>query len=197
MLSPNFVIVGVIIGFAGNLTYVISTLRGKTRPNRVSWFMWTLAPYIAFAAQLHQHVGIQALLTFMAGTCPLLVLIASFVNRKAVWKLTPFDFLCGILSLLGLALWLITKHGDVAIVFSIAADGMAAIPTIKKSYTHPESEGWLNYLAAATAAGITLLTIKNWTFARYGFSLYLLLVCLILTSLVRFKIGPRLRLAQA
>lgn len=58
MINQNFVILGVTIGFAGNLTYIKSTLEGKTRPNRVSWFMWTLAPYIAFAAQLHEGVGI-------------------------------------------------------------------------------------------------------------------------------------------
>lgn len=193
MLDPNFVILGVIIGFAGNTTYVLSTLEGKTRPNRVSWFMWTLAPYVALAAQIHEGVGIQSLLTFMAGTCPLLVLIASFMNRKAVWKLTAFDFMCGALSLIGLILWLITRHAGIAIIFAIAADGLAAVPTIKKSYTHPESEGWVNYFTAAIAAGITLLTIDKWTFSNYGFSLYLLLVCLVITSLVRFKIGVRLR----
>lgn len=196
MINSNFVILGVIIGFAGNLTYVISTLKGETRPNRVSWFMWTLAPFVAFTAQLSEGVGIQSLLTFMAGACPLLVLIASFVSRKAVWKLTAFDFACGALSVLGVLLWFMTRHAGIAIIFSIAADGLAAVPTIRKSYTHPESEGWINYLAAAIAAGLTLLTIDDWSFSNFGFSLYLLAVCLIISSLVRFQIGPRLRAAR-
>lgn len=195
MINQNFVILGVLIGFAGNMTYVVNTLTGRTRPNRVTWFMWTLAPFIAFAAQLHEGVGIQSLVTFMAGACPLLVLIASFVNSKSVWKLTPFDFACGALSVLGVVLWLLTRHGDVAIIFSIAADGLAAMPTIRKAYTHPETEGWLNYIAAAISAGIALLTVKHWNFATYGFPLYLLIVCLVLSSLVRFRIGPRLSAA--
>ncbi|HXE09828.1 MAG TPA: hypothetical protein VN554_00195 [Verrucomicrobiae bacterium] len=193
MINQNFVILGVLIGFAGNMVYVINTLKGRTRPNRVTWFMWTLAPFIAFAAQLHEGVGIQSLVTLMAGTCPLLVLIASFVNNKSVWKLTPFDFSCGALSIVGLVLWLLTRHGDIAIIFSIIADGLAATPTIRKAYTHPETEGWLNYLTAAISAGIALLTINDWNFATYGFPLYLLVVCVILSSLVRFRIGPRLR----
>jgi hypothetical protein len=155
--------------------------------------MWALAPLIAFAAELHEGVGIQSLTTLMAGVCPLLVLIASFVNRQAVWQLTKFDFLCGVLSLLGLTLWLLTRHGDIAIIFSVAADALAAVPTIRKSYTHPESEGWINYLAAAFASIVTLLTIRHWTFANYGFPLYLMSVCLLITSLVRFKIGARFR----
>lgn len=196
MINENFVYLAVAIGFAGNLTYVIDTLKGETRPNRVSWFMWTLAPFVAFAAQLSEGVGIQSLITFMAGFCPLLVLIVSFVDRKAVWKLTSFDLACGVLSLLGLVLWFITRHATIAIVFSIAADTLAAIPTIRKSYTNPESEGWINYLAAAIASGLTLLTIDNWTFATYGFPLYLLTVCIIISSLVGFKIGPRIRAAR-
>jgi uncharacterized membrane protein len=195
MINQNFVFLAVIIGFAGNAVYVLDTLKGRNRPNRVSWFMWTLAPFIAFAAQLSEGVGIQSLLTFMAGVCPLLVLIASFMNKKAVWKLTRFDFLCGALSLLGLILWLVTRHAGIAIIFAIAADALAAVPTIMKSYTDPDSEGWINYLTAAIAAGITLLTVPDWTFSTYGFSLYLLLVCLLISSLVRFRIGPRLRSA--
>jgi hypothetical protein len=196
MINENFVYLGVAIGFAGNLTYVIDTLKGRTRPNRVSWFMWTLGPFVAFAAQLSEGVGIQSLLTFMAGFCPLLVLIASFADRKAVWKLTAFDLVCGALSLLGLVLWFVTRHAGVAIIFSIAADGLAAIPTIRKSYTDPESEGWVNFAAAAVATGLTLLTIDDWTFATYGFPLYLFIVCVIISSLVGLRIGPRIRAAR-
>jgi hypothetical protein len=154
--------------------------------------MWTLAPMIAFAAEIHQGVGLRSLMTFMVGFNPLLVFVASFVNTKATWKLTKFDFACGVLSLLGLLLWLLSGQGNIAILFSIVADALAALPTIVKSYSHPESESWLVFLGGGLAAGITLLTIKAWTFANYGFPLYILLVCLVLISLIRFKFGKRL-----
>ena len=38
MLDPNFVIVGVVIGFLGGISYLVDTLKGKTKPNRVTWF---------------------------------------------------------------------------------------------------------------------------------------------------------------
>ncbi|HEY5442354.1 MAG TPA: hypothetical protein VIJ68_02355 [Candidatus Saccharimonadales bacterium] len=193
MLNPHFVILGVVISFAGNLFYLRDTLQGKNQPNRISWFMWTLAPLIAFAAELQQGVGLQALITFMAGFNPLLIVIASFVNKRAVWKLTAFDFACGILSLLGLVLWLLSGHGDIAIALSILADAFAALPTIAKSYTHPQSESWLNFFAAAIGAAITLLTIRTWDFANYAFPLYILGICIIFTLLIRFELGVRLR----
>jgi len=192
MINPNFVILGAVIALAGTSRYVLDTLEGKTRPNRVSWFMWTLAPMIAFAAEIHQGVGVRSLATFMAGFCPLLVLIASFVNRKSVWKLTKFDLTCGILSMIGLILWQITGQGNVAIFFSIMADGLAALPTVAKSYHSPESETWAGFFASGISAGIALLTIRNWTFANYGFPLYLMIICLLLTLLIKFELGPRL-----
>lgn len=170
----------------GSVSYIIDTVKGKVKPNRVTFFLWALAPLIAFASEVKQGVGVQALLAFVVGFWPLLTLIASFTNKKAVWKITRFDVICGILSLLGLVLWLVTKVGNIAIIFSILADGLASLPTIKKSYEYPETEnGWI-YSSGALYAGITLLTIKVWNFPHYGFPIYLFVVNFILAMLIRF-----------
>ncbi len=191
MIDEKFLILGAFLNLAGTSNYIWDTIRGQTRPNRVSWFMWSLAPLVAFAAELDKHVGLLALTTFMAGFCPLLILISSFVNKKSVWKLTTFDFICGLLSLLGLSLWAITKEGNVAIIFAILADALAALPTLTKSYSDPESESWFAFFTAAISAAIALLTINNWTFANYAFPLYLLLICSTLVILIKFKAAQK------
>ncbi|HSX53275.1 MAG TPA: hypothetical protein VLF90_02820 [Patescibacteria group bacterium] len=193
MLDPKFILVGAAINLMGSLKYVIDTLRGKASPNRVSWILWAIAPLIAFAAEIGQGVGLQALMTFMVGFGPLMVVIASFVSKKAVWKLTKFDFVCGGLSVLGLILWLITRQGNIAILFSIIADGLASAPTVLKSYRKPKSESPYVFMGGAISAGITLLTIDNWTFAQYAFPLYIFLICSLMASLIYFEVGPRLR----
>lgn len=95
MLHPNFVILGAIINFLGGLSYFIATLKGKVKPNRVTWFLWALAPLIAFSAEIGEGVGIQSLLTFMVGFNPLLIFFASFVNKKAEWRLGTLDYVMG------------------------------------------------------------------------------------------------------
>jgi hypothetical protein len=57
MLDEKFVILGIIVGFIGSLSYLIDTIKGKTKPNRVTWFLWALAPLIAFTAEIKQGVG--------------------------------------------------------------------------------------------------------------------------------------------
>lgn len=197
MISDKFVILGAALNLLGTSRYILDTLKGKTKPNRVSWFMWSLAPFVAFAAEINKGVGLQSLMTFMSGFCPLLILIASFANRKSVWRISKFDIICGALSLLGLVLWLSTRQGNIAIVFSIFADALAALPTIVKSYKEPESESWLAFFMAAISAGITLLALDHWTFANYGFPIYILSICIVLTILIKLKPGAKLRARHA
>lgn len=196
MLNVHFVIVGAIINLIGSSSYVIHTLQGKARPNRVTWFMWAFAPLVAFSAELSQGVGLQSLMTFMVGFGPLLVVIASFIG-KGKWQIVRFDLACGGLSFLGLLLWLLTREGNIAIAFSILSDGLAATPTVIKSYHSPESESWGVFLGGALNAIITLLTIQHWTIASAGFPTYILIICSILFLLIRLKLGKRFKVASA
>lgn len=79
--------------------------------------------------------------------------------------------------------------GNIAIVFSLISDFLAGYPTIVKSYRAPETENYVLYLGNSIFAGITLLTITEWNFANYSFPLYIFLVTLLITILVKFKIG--------
>jgi hypothetical protein len=197
MLNHNFVIVGTLIGAAGAFVYLWQTIKGKVKPNKVSFLLWSIAPMIAFAAQINQKVGLESLMTFSTGFLPFLTFIASFINKNAEWKLTRFDLACGILSVVGLILWLITKVGNVAIFFSIVADGLAAFPTLKKAYKYPETEIAWPWLATCFGVALTLLTLKEWTFANSGFILYIFIVDFIIFSFVQFKLGKRAKIRKS
>jgi hypothetical protein len=189
VINENFIYLGVLVSFLGCLSYLRDTLKGNIQPNKVSWFVWALAPLIAFFATIQQGVGIQSLLTFMVGFNPLLIFLASFVNKKAYWKLTKLDFLCGILAILGLILWQITAIGNIAILFGILADLLAGVPTIIKSYKSPETENPYVFLGGIILSLITLLTITTWTFEYYAFPFYIFVTCILIFSLIKFKVG--------
>jgi hypothetical protein len=193
MLNQNILVVVPVLSLIGSGTYIYAVLKGKAKPNRVTWILWALAPLIAFAAQIHAGVSLlQSLLTFMAGFGPLLILVASFISHRAVWKLTKFDFVCGGLSLLGLVLWMITREGNVAILFSILADGLAGLPTLVKSYREPESESSFVFSMAIISSSLTLLTLDKFTFTNAAFTTYILSICVVLVLLIRFKLGRRI-----
>ncbi len=189
MISEKFIILGAILSFYGGLSYLIDTLKGKTKPNRVSWFLWALAPAIAFAAEIDKGVGLTSLMTFMAGFNPLLIVIASFVNKKAYWKLSKMDYFYGAISIFAIIIWKLTGEGNLAIFFAILADAFASIPTIIKSYRQPETENSTIFLFAMINSGITLLTIKVWSFAHWSFPAYIFILCALIYALVKFKLG--------
>lgn len=193
MLDEKFIFLGVLINFIGSLSYLRSTLKGETKPNKVTWFLWAIVPMIAFNAQLKQNVGLLALPTFMAGFNPALIFIASFINKKAKWQIGKTDIACGILSVIGIILWLSTNNPNLAILFAILADGLAATPTIIKSYKFPETENAAAFVVAASSAIIALLTVKSWKFENVAFLIYIIVICTILSLLIHFQLGRKIQ----
>jgi len=191
MINQNWIYVGVGIQTIGGIGYLIDTLRGKVKPNKVGWLLWSIAPLIAFFAMIKQGVGPEAWATFIVGFLPLLVFIASFVNKKAYWEITKLDYICGALSVLGLILWMFTRVGNIAIFFSIMADALASYLTIYKSYKKPETESHLVFTLGIINAAIGLLIIKEWNFQNYAFNLYILIDDILIATLITTKIGPK------
>lgn len=193
MIDPRFAILGALIIVAGSASYARNTVQGRTQPNRVTWLMWTVAPLIAFAAEIVQHVGLESLLTLAVGFGPLLVVIASFLDPKAYSRLTRFDVSCGCLSMAALIAWAMTGTGNVAIAFSILSDVAAGIPTVRKAFLHPASESAGAFMASGCGATITLLTTAPgaWSFATVAFPCYILLADGSLSTLILFRRSRR------
>ncbi|MFZ4619497.1 MAG: hypothetical protein ACOYNS_02985 [Bacteroidota bacterium] len=192
MLHQNFIIIGTLIGAVGSVAYLVDTVKGKVRPNRVSFLLWSIAPFIAFAAQLDQGIGLESLMTFSTGFLPLTVFIATYFNERSVWKITTFDLVCGVLSILGLILWMVTSVGNIAIAFSIIADAFAAVPTLVKSYKYPDTEIAWPWLATSFGVVLTLLTLQGLTFANSGFIIYILLLNTVIFALVHYRIREKM-----
>jgi len=190
MIDPRFAILGALIILTGNAAYARDTVRGNTQPNRVTWMLWAFAPLIAFAAEVSQGVGLNAVLALTVGLGPLMVVVASFLDPKAYARVTPFDAACGVLSLVALGAWAATGRGNVAILLSILADFLAAVPTIRKAYRWPHTEHAAAFLSGVAGATITLLTIKaeDWGFASVAFPAYILLDSALIASLI---LAPR------
>lgn len=173
MLPEYFAVIGALINFAGGVSYVLATFKGQAKPNRMTWFLWALGPFIATAAQLKSGVGLSTFAVFVSGLLPFLVFCGSFVNKKAYWQLGWSDYGCGALAVLGLVLWVITEDPVMAIVFSILADTVAALPTLWKAWKYPETEDGLTFVLGFVGNFIALLAVQSLAFEAMGFQIYL------------------------
>lgn len=170
------VLIGASVQLVGIFFYIRETVRGETKPNKVTWLMWSVAPLIASAAAFSDGVRWAALPVFMSGFAPLLVFISSFVNPKSYWKLETFDYICGACSILALVLWGITKEPLIAIIFAILSDGFAAIPTIIKSWKHPDTESVEAYTTGLFNSLTSFFALRTFGISELAFPIYLVLV---------------------
>jgi len=172
---------------AATYLYISSMFKGAAKPNRVSWLMWSIAPFIAAAAAISNGVGWAVLPVFMSGLSPFLIFTASFVTKKAYWKLASFDYVCGALSGLALILWYLTKDPNVAIAFAIASDGLAAIPTLIKAWNHPETEFPWPFIVGVFNASTSFGAATMWAFSEIAFPTYLIAINVVLSFSVYNK----------
>lgn len=190
MINQNWVFLAVAINLVGAIIYSYSVVKGNTRPNRVTWFILSFAPLLAFAAMMVQGVSFhESVFTLETGISPLIIFISTFFAKQPKWEITNFDLTCGALSIVGFALWLVLQEGNVAIFFAILADGLAFLPTLVKAFRHPESESPWAFMMGAVAALIALAVVTTYDFKHLAFPLYILTADILATLFIYFKIG--------
>jgi uncharacterized membrane protein len=192
VIDPRFVFLAIAVSLVGMSGYVRDTLRGVTSPNRVTWGLWAVEGVLAFVVEVQQHVGLAAYMTLAMGVVPFVVVIASFRNPHRVWKIGTFDVVCGAVSVLGLVFWGFINEPTLALIFFVAADSMAALPTLRKSWLAPSTESARAFFLGFVNCAITLMTLQHFTTAGALFPGCILVTDLTIAVLVVTKAGPRL-----
>ena len=196
MIPEEFAVVGAVVASIGGLYYLYDTITGRAQPNRVTWFLWFLFPMIIFVAQRAQGVEGLSWVTFAAGFTPLLILLASFLNPKAYWKTERRDYYLMAAAVAGIILWAVTDDPNLALLFSLAADALAGLPTLVKAYRHPQTESWIAYAISAVGFGVGVLALHSYTFENAAFIGYVFLANAVLAVLASRR-PPRDRGAPA
>lgn len=147
-----------------NVPYILDSLKGKTKPNIASWSTWTLINGITIFAALNAGGAINTVIlgfTYFVATL-LILLIAVF---KGTRKYTLFDGICQFLAIIGLILWQLSGNPNIALLFVIISGEIAAIPTFKHSYNHPNEETLSSFAIASLVAIVFVLLATTISFA--------------------------------
>lgn len=173
MIPEYFAYLTIIIGLVGAGLYIRGILYGTTRPNQVSWILWTIVPFVGAFVSYKSGISIPLLLsTIMAGMSPLLVVSVAFITKKWYLKTSIFDIGCGLLSITSIFIWITTANGIVALTFAILADLFAGIPTMVKSWHASETENVVPYSFGIVNQIITFMIIKDFSFMNIAFPIY-------------------------
>ncbi len=189
-MFPEYIVYFALVAHVvGYVSYYKSILSGHSKPNLVSWIIWTLAPFVAVLFQLKAGAGVASIPTLLAGLGPSSIILFYTYKKEAYWKLGTFDFVCGAFALFALVLYIFTHNLGVSMLFAVLSDGLAAIPTITKSWNFPDTENNGPYFAGIFGNTLALLIITDWSFTIYAFSVYNILInIVILFAMYRKKI---------
>ena len=187
------VVVSALLMVWGAYDYLRDTLAGKTKPNRVSWSLWALAPLISLGAAFDADADVWASIrVLVGGIVPAVIFLASFINKNSYWRLGRFDWFCGGLSLAALVFWQLADSPLVAVLLATAANTLATIPTLVKAWNYPETESRLIFITSFISAILIIPAIPVWTIANSAFQIGLMLTTgALLVAIYRKDFGIR------
>ncbi len=167
-------IVGFIAGIVpllGFIPYIVTTLRGKTQPNRASWMIWATFGIILVVSSYAEGASNTLWLLLSYAVCQSIIAIISLKRGVGGWS--QFDRACIAGAGVSLIAWWWFKSPLLAIVIIVAIDASAALPTIRKAFYEPETEDLFSWLMFWTAGTLNLIAIEQWTPGLFVFPLYL------------------------
>ena len=144
-----------LIGYA---PYLWGAAKGVIRPHLFSWIIWALVNGIAFAAQVVSHAGPGAWFTGLTG---LICLAIVFIAGRAEKDITRIDVVALVGGLAAIPVWYFTANPLWAVVMAALIDLIGTIPTIRKSWKHPEHEALFMWGMAAARPWLSILALES------------------------------------
>lgn len=165
---------------AGFAPYIASVIRGKSKPSKATWLIWSVLDIITLVGMMSQG---QVSATLVAGTCgSLTVAILALRKGEAGWSKVDRLAIAGAIA--GLALWALTRSANVAIIITLAVMMIGAVPTLKSAWADPAAENKVAWALYATGCLFGLLAITEWSVAGAAQALVFTLIDGSITAVV-------------
>ena len=174
------------IAFLAYVIYIVSILRGKSKPNRATWWIWAFMGVVLVLSYQASGAENTIWVPFVEFLGPLIIAILSIkygeggINNKT-------DIICLVGSFVSIILWIIFNNPVIALVTSLAVDSFAIIPTIKKSYLRPEGEDFWAWFGTGIADSLNFFAVEKFTFAILIYPIYMLTSDIIIVAILFVK----------
>lgn len=172
-MTQIFGLLAGVVAIISFLPYIVDIFRGKTKPERASWFIWAVLGGIAFFSQFAKgatdSLWLPGVQTFGVA---LIFLLAMKFGTGGFAKRDKIALLC---AALGLVLWYITSEAAIALFIVIAVDAAASVLTIIKSYEDPESETIISWVLFSVSGILAAFAVGSWNLVLLSYPFYIFL----------------------
>jgi hypothetical protein len=175
------------------IPFLISIFKGEAKPERASWFIWSVIGGISFFSLLAKGAssslwlpGVQVI-----GDTIIFLLAIKYgmggMAKRDKWALG--------VAAISLILWYITREPAVALFLAILIDGSGGVLTIIKSYEHPTTEPLIAWVLTMLGGFFSIFSVGSWNWILLAFPLYTFLVNAMIV--VSIKLGQRKHMTSA
>lgn len=154
--------------------YIFAMLKGKARPNRATWWIWSVVGCILAASYYFSGARATMWVPVSNTVGPLIIALISLKYGEGGWSV--FDRRCLAGAAFGLVLWWIFSSALLALLANLFIDFMGALPTIRKTYFDPSGENRLGWMLFLTANTLNLVAVNSWNLAIVIYPTYLFLL---------------------
>lgn len=163
--------------------YIRDIFKGTTKPERATWFIWSVLTTILLFAQLAKGATNSIWLTVVQALGVIIIFILSL--RFGEGGLQRRDLVALGAAGIGLAAWFVTKDAAIALWLTILIDFSGAVLTIIKAYREPETETQSTWILSSIAGIFGALAVGAFSLELLAFPVYVFLVNLAVFLAIR------------
>jgi hypothetical protein len=174
--------------------YTISIFRGTVKPNRISWFIWSVIGFAFWLITPHSADQVTKMLTLIFWINPTLIFILTLFKGENIQPDTmeKFSLFVGLTAIL---VWLIFRDssGVLPTIIAIAADFCALLPTLRFVIKSPDEEAPLAWICFFLGSFIAIFGIEHYTLESLLLPVYMTFgAFLVVFPLIRYRIKMRI-----
>ena len=171
-------ILGVIAGilsFCAYFLYIRSTIHGKTKPDRATWWILTLIGVMIASSYYVSgaRTTIWVAISYVVGPFIIAILSLKYGEGKKWKKLEKW---CFMVALISMPIWYISNSAILTLIINMFLDFIALLPTIKKSYLRPKGEDKAAWTLESLSSILNMFAVERWIFAIAIYPIYLFII---------------------
>lgn len=186
-MKETLAIIAAVLAIVGNISYLKDVVKGNVYPHPYTWFIWSIVSMTTFFGGLIKGAGIGALPTGVAEGFTIIIFLFSlkYLLKGQVGHIRTIDHYFLAIALMGLIPWALTKDPTISVVIVVLIDIAAFIPTLRKTWFHPETERPLLYEMNVARHALTLFSLQTYNIATTIHSVAMICINIIMTIFIK------------
>lgn len=170
-MKDYFAVAALVVSVAANIPYVIDTIKGRAKPERISWLLWTLLGLTYYFSAVFADGATWFTFGELIGPGLIFLLALKF----GVGGRSKFDLYSLSVALVAFSLLFVFDNVLIGLALALIVDGIGAMLTIRKLRIDPTSESRVFWAMGVLSALLALISLTRYNLETVIFPVYVLL----------------------